>query len=90
MITQGEPAYVVSIQVFKLRWAILSQTPVSMTHRDILLDPSYFPEPSRFLPERWLSNNPGLARMERVFVPYGRGPRVCIGMRYVILGSTVS
>ena len=61
-----------------------------MTHRDILFDPSYFPEPSEFLPERWLSSNPGLARIERVFVPYGRGPRMCIGMRYVILLNKLS
>ena len=66
------------------------QTPVSMTPRDILLDPSYFPEPSKFLPERWLSNNPDLARMESVLIPYGAGPRVCLGMKYVILLNPVS
>ena len=73
-----------------LIYAIRPQTPVGMTPRDILLDPSYFPEPSKFLPERWLSNNPDLARMERVFIPYGRGTRVCLGQKYVILLKTVS
>ena len=73
-----------------LRYAVLSQTPISMTPRDIFFDPSYFPEPSKFLPERWLSNNPDVERMERVFIPYGRGPRTCLGMKYVILLNTVS
>lgn len=61
-----------------------------MTPRDILLDPSYFPEPSNFLPERWLSNNTDLARMERVFIPYGRGNRICLGRKYVVLLITLS
>ena len=61
-----------------------------MSLRDILLDPSFFPEPSKFSPERWLSNNPDLARMERAYVPYGRGSRLCVGMRYVFLQGTGS
>ncbi|XP_045592515.1 cytochrome P450 302a1, mitochondrial [Procambarus clarkii] len=40
--------------------------------------PEYFPEPDKFLPERWLEKenvNPFLV------LPFGHGPRACIGRR---------
>ena len=86
---QGKPSNGDSLQVFKLKFATSIQTPISMTPRDILRDPSFFPEPSKFSPERWLSNNPDLARIERAYIPYGRGSRICLGIKYVILLNTV-
>ena len=57
------------------------QTPVSMTLRDILLDPSIFIHPSVFSPERWLSDASNLERMNQAYVPFGRGSRMCVGMK---------
>lgn len=57
------------------------QTPISMTIRDILLDPSIFVNPSTFSPERWLPDAPNLERMNQAYVPFGRGSRMCVGMK---------
>ena len=61
------------------------KTPVGMNPRSILLDPSVYPNPHNFIPERWLpyepagqNNNP-----ERYFVAFGKGARMCQGMKYV-------
>jgi len=40
-------------------------------------DPRWWPEPEAFRPERWLVDDPDRPRY--AFVPFGGGPRVCIG-----------
>jgi cytochrome P450 len=57
------------------------QTPISMTLRDVLLDPQVFDDPMEFRPERWLDSNPELERISRNYLPFGRGSRMCIGMK---------
>lgn len=52
-----------------------------MTLRDILLDPSVFLEPLEFQPGRWLSENPDLERISRAYLPFGRGSRMCVGLK---------
>jgi len=54
-------------------------TPVSMTNVDILMNEEIYPEPKRFKPERWIGN-PGL---EKYFVPFTKGSRQCLGLKYV-------
>lgn len=44
-------------------------------------DARFFPEPERFLPERWMGNERKLAERFYYF-PFGVGPRVCIGEEY--------
>ena len=58
-------------------WRIPAGTPVSMTTVDVLMNGEIFPEPERFMPERWI-NEPGL---ERYFVPFGKGSRQCLGIK---------
>ncbi|WP_326566656.1 cytochrome P450 [Amycolatopsis rhabdoformis] len=41
-------------------------------------DPTIFPDPLRFNPDRWLGDAP-TDRMRRAFMPYGLGNRQCIG-----------
>ena len=41
-------------------------------------DERWFPEPERFLPERWTAEEKG-ARPKFVYFPFGGGPRACIG-----------
>lgn len=41
-------------------------------------DPEVFPDPDRFVPERWLSL--AAPQMARNLVPFSRGSRNCIGM----------
>ncbi|XP_037075070.1 cytochrome P450 3A29-like [Pollicipes pollicipes] len=44
------------------------------------LDPEVFPEPERFLPDRWLGEE-GRQLGQYNWMPFGLGPRACIGMR---------
>ncbi|OTA98450.1 hypothetical protein M426DRAFT_258921 [Hypoxylon sp. CI-4A] len=60
-------------------WVIPAGTPVSMTMRQVLLDPEIFECPSEFRPERWLATNPNLEELNRYFIPFGHGKRMCIG-----------
>ncbi|KAK6524656.1 hypothetical protein TWF281_011558 [Arthrobotrys megalospora] len=41
-------------------------------------NPKVFPEPLKFNPERWLAED--TKELERYFVPFSRGARVCIGL----------
>jgi cytochrome P450 len=44
-------------------------------------DKDIFPEPQRFLPDRWLTANPGPFE----YNPFGAGPRMCLGAPFVML-----
>lgn len=57
---------------------------IATLHRD----PRFFPEPNAFRPERWLD---GLdKRLPRgAFVPFGLGPRKCIGASFAMLEAVV-
>ena len=39
-----------------------------------------FPEPDRFLPERWLDAEQVSNEMKTMFMPFSTGPRVCLGI----------
>jgi cytochrome P450 len=45
----------------------------------------YFPEPQRFIPERWTENPPFPVPPAGAFRPFERGPRNCIGMEFGML-----
>jgi cytochrome P450 len=65
-------------------WVIPAGTPVSMTLRDVLNDPEAFEDPRSFDPDRWLKADADkLEHMNRNFVPFGRGSRMCLGIKYV-------
>ncbi|XP_066602048.1 uncharacterized protein [Prorops nasuta] len=51
-------------------------------------DPRYFEEPERFVPERFLGENK--KRIEAsTYLPFGLGPRMCIGNRFALLETRV-
>ncbi|KAE8149088.1 cytochrome P450 [Aspergillus avenaceus] len=62
-------------------WLIPPGTPVSMTLRDVLLDPTIFDEPCLFRPERWLDPT---SEMEHAYTAFGRGSRMCVGMNFAL------
>jgi len=49
-------------------------------------NPEYFPEPEKFKPERFLKENEGSNDnvVPFSYIPFGGGPRQCIGMRFAI------
>lgn len=58
-------------------------TIVSISHRTIHDNPTLFPEPEKFIPERWLGEKG--KELEKWHVSFSKGPRHCIGMNLVYL-----
>ncbi|CAH1399264.1 unnamed protein product [Nezara viridula] len=44
-------------------------------------DPEYYPEPEKFDPERFSENNKE-SMTKYTFLPFGEGPRICVGLKY--------
>ncbi|KAJ9594227.1 hypothetical protein L9F63_014387 [Diploptera punctata] len=47
-------------------------------------DPKYYPEPEKFNPERFTDENKQ-SRPNYTHMPFGEGPRTCIGMRFGLM-----
>ncbi|KAF6198273.1 hypothetical protein GE061_008020, partial [Apolygus lucorum] len=47
------------------------------------MDPNYYPEPDKFKPERWEDIKE--ARNNFTWLPFGDGPRQCLGMRFAFM-----
>lgn len=59
-------------------------TVISMSIRDLHLDPDCHPEPLKFSPERWL--DPSMYKQsEQFFAPFGKGTRSCVGRELAML-----
>lgn len=52
-------------------------------------DPRYFEEPLAFRPERWLDGTLSKSLPRFAYMPFGGGPRVCIGQRFAMMSATM-
>jgi cytochrome P450 len=60
----------------KKKWVIPPGTAIATSNPIIHFNPDIFPEPHKFMPERWL-NNHGL---DRYLWSFSKGPRQCLGI----------
>lgn len=51
-------------------------------------DPEFFPDPLKFDPERFTDENKS-TRPNLAYLPFGDGPRICIGMRFGLLQTKI-
>ncbi|KAL0570421.1 hypothetical protein V5O48_011535 [Marasmius crinis-equi] len=58
-------------------------TVVSSASYIVHTDPSVFPDPREFIPERWLDNR----ELDKYLVAFSKGPRICLGIKYAFLPS---
>lgn len=70
-------------------WVIPTGVSVSMDAISISMNPRIFPEPRRFLPERWIGNS----RLDKYLLSFSKGTRMCAGINlayaelYIILAG---
>ena len=64
---------------------IFLQTIVSMQCYTTHQDPTAFPNPESFLPERWMAPEGPTAEMKLLFMPFSKGTRACLGRNLAML-----
>jgi hypothetical protein len=62
---------------------LLRQTPVSQAIYFVHHDPTIFPEPEKFDPERWIRASNDGTNLKKYMVSFNKGSRQCLGMKYV-------
>ncbi|XP_056647967.1 cytochrome P450 6k1-like isoform X2 [Diorhabda sublineata] len=64
-------------------------TPVLIPLDGLHYDPEYFPNPERFDPDRFIDGNKHNYTQSCVYMPFGMGPRNCIGDRFGLICAKI-
>uniref|UniRef100_A0A8C5YY55 unspecific monooxygenase n=1 Tax=Marmota marmota marmota TaxID=9994 RepID=A0A8C5YY55_MARMA len=75
----------VEINGVPIRKGTVVMMPSYVIHRD----PQYWPEPEEFHPERFSKKNKDSID-PYIYMPFGNGPRNCIGMRFTLMNMKVA
>jgi len=59
----------------------LCQTPVSESNYFVHMDSAIFPQPESYDPERWIRAAEEGFRLDRYFVAFSKGSRMCVGIK---------
>ncbi|WP_248903471.1 cytochrome P450 [Halocatena marina] len=62
-------------------YRISSDATLQLATYDVQRDPRWWDDPNSFTPERWTETT---SRPEYAYLPFGGGPRHCIGMRFAM------
>ncbi|XP_044255032.1 cytochrome P450 6A1-like [Tribolium madens] len=76
--------YTIPNTSIQLNRGVSVSIPVLALHND----PEYYPNPEKFDPDRFSEDNVK-ARHGFTWLPFGEGPRICIGLRFGLLQSKV-
>lgn len=73
----------------------LAQTRLSVAQYTVYNSPLYWHHPEKFVPERWMLDEPGYEDYHNfdrrdALLPFSTGPRNCIGKKYVLMFSAVT
>lgn len=64
-------------------------TVVELAYYAVQRDPDFWPEPDKFNPDRFSAENkPNI--VQGSFIPFGLGPRVCVGYRYALIKAKIA
>ncbi|XP_037026215.1 probable cytochrome P450 6g2 [Bradysia coprophila] len=84
MVPRSDEGY--SLEPFS-SFKVPSGMPVYVPIYNMQRDPEYFPEPEKFIPERFFSEN---EKSNDCYAPFGVGPRSCIGERFALMQMKVA
>ncbi|KAI8507297.1 hypothetical protein Bbelb_146770 [Branchiostoma belcheri] len=63
-------------------YRVPAKTQIMMAHNVISRQPEYYPEPESYIPERWLRTESSTNVQTFAHLPFGYGPRMCVGRRF--------
>ena len=76
-------------QLENTNFSIPSGTQIVIPVFGIHMDPNIYPEPKKFDPERFSEENIK-TRHPFSYLPFGEGPRMCIGLRFGLLQTKMA